>query len=89
MPAEQLQYDKTAWQACRNRLTKEGILMSLHSNSQRNADDVAAIAAALNYPQIDSYGAPRTARCWHGTVRETACLPSARALILDSVVPNA
>ena len=81
---EQLQLNKTAWQACRDRLSKEGIDLGAF-NSQRNADDVAAIAAALKYPQIDLYGVSYgTLLAQHVVQRHPTLV---RALILDSVVP--
>jgi len=82
--AEQLTYNKTAWQTCRDRLSKEGIDVGAF-NSQQNADDVAAIAAALNYPQIDLYGVSYGTLLAQHVVRRHPTL--VRALILDSVVP--
>ena len=81
---EQLQFNKTAWQACRDRLSKEGIDLAAF-NSQRNADDVAAIAKALNYPQIDLYGVSYGTLLAQHVVKRHPTL--VRALILDSVVP--
>ena len=82
--AEQLQYNKTAWQTCRDRLSKEGIDVGAF-NSQQNADDVAAIATALDYPQIDLYGVSYgTLLAQHVVQRHPNLV---RALILDSVVP--
>jgi pimeloyl-ACP methyl ester carboxylesterase len=82
--AEQLQYNKTAWQACRDRLGKAGIDVGAF-NSQQNADDIAAIAVALNYPQIDLYGVSYGTLLAQHVVRRHPTL--VRALILDSVVP--
>ena len=82
--AEQLQYNKTAWQACRDRLSKEGIDVGAF-NSQQNADDIAAIATALDYLQIDLYGVSYgTLLAQHVVQRHPTLV---RALILDSVVP--
>lgn len=81
---EQLQYNKTAWQACRDRLSKEGIDVGAF-NSQRNADDIAAIATALDYRQIDLYGVSYGTLLAQHVVRRHPNL--VRALILDSVVP--
>ena len=82
--AEQLQYNKTAWQACRDRLSKEGIDVGAF-NSQQNADDIAAIATAFDYPQIDLYGVSYgTLLAQHVVQRHPSLV---RALILDGVVP--
>jgi pimeloyl-ACP methyl ester carboxylesterase len=82
--AEQLTYNKTAWQACRDRLRNAGIDVGAF-NSQQNADDIAAIAVALNYPQIDLYGVSYGTLLAQHVVRRHPTL--VRALILDSVVP--
>jgi|GEM_PF-1239325 len=82
--SEQLQYNKTAWQACRDRLSKAGIDLAAF-NSQQNADDVAAIARALNYSQIDLYGVSYGTLLAQHIVKRHPTL--VHALILDSVVP--
>ena len=52
---EELQFQKQAYQACRERLEGEGVDLAAY-NSLENADDIADLAQVLGYDQINYYG---------------------------------
>ena len=52
---EELQLQKEAYQACRERLEEEGVDLAAY-NSLENADDIADLAKALGHDQISFYG---------------------------------
>jgi pimeloyl-ACP methyl ester carboxylesterase len=52
---EELLFQKQAYQDCRERLESDGVDLAAY-NSLENADDIADLAQALGYDQINYYG---------------------------------
>ncbi|MCU0477066.1 MAG: alpha/beta hydrolase [Anaerolineae bacterium] len=70
--------------ACAERLTAEGIDLSAY-NSLENAADVADIAAALGYEQVNLFGISYGSLLAQHVMRQSPEL--VRAVVIDSVVP--
>jgi pimeloyl-ACP methyl ester carboxylesterase len=83
-PEEALRIPAEAVIACGERLADEGINLSAY-NSIENAADVAAIAEALGYEQVDLLGVSYGSLLAQHVMRDHP--DSVRAVIIDSVLP--
>lgn len=81
---DSIRLENNAAQACRVRLTKEGIDLSAF-NSVENAADIEALRLALGYPQINLYGASYGTKLVLTAVQANP--QHIRSVILDAVVP--
>ncbi len=73
-----------AYQQCHDRLTEEGIDLSLF-NSAQNAADVAMLREALGYDEVNLYGISYGTRLALTVMRDYP--EGVRSVILDSVYP--
>jgi len=73
-----------ARQACYDRLTDDGINLSMY-NSAQNAADVAALRTALDYEEVNLFGISYGTRLGLTIMRDHP--EGIRSVILDSVYP--
>jgi pimeloyl-ACP methyl ester carboxylesterase len=84
-PVEAKKLEFQSLQACRQRLSQDGVDLSAY-NSIENAADIAALAKALGYRQINLYGVSYGTLLALHTLRQHSTL--LRSVILDAVVPT-
>lgn len=70
--------------ACRDRLTREGVNLAAF-NSVESAHDVAALAKALGYKQVNLYGVSYGTELVQNVMRQHPDI--IRSVILDGIVP--
>jgi pimeloyl-ACP methyl ester carboxylesterase len=82
-PEEELKLTEAAYQACIQRLENEGVDLAAF-NSWENADDIADLALALGYDQINYYGVSYGTQLGEHLMKRHPDL--LRSVILDGVV---